>query len=191
MNRRTTIKGILALSFVGGSSFSLYRWISLHNAFNEKTLLSSGDLIADLAETIIPSSDTPGAKEASVHKYIINVITHCTAKVEQNKFLKGLESVKTYSNENFGKSFSNCNETQKNKILSYFEKNDTYDTPIFNKINTKLFGKSFFTQLKELTVDGYCLSQLGATKGLAYDYIPGNYKPCIALKKNQKSWATK
>jgi hypothetical protein len=61
---------------------------------------------------------------------------------------------------------------------------------MLNKINKKLFGESFFFKLKELTIEGYCLSQPGATIGLAYDYIPGKYEGCTPLKPNQKSWAT-
>ncbi|MGY0037942.1 gluconate 2-dehydrogenase subunit 3 family protein [Pedobacter sp. NJ-S-72] len=55
----------------------------------------------------------------------------------------------------------------------------------------KFLGIPFFIILKQLTVEGYCTSQTGATKGLAYDYIPRTFASCIPLTKNQRSWATK
>lgn len=191
MNRRTSIKSILTLSILSVSSFSVYKWIDLHQKLDYKSLISFKDLIIELADTIIPTTDTPGAKDANVQEYIINVIVNCTGKVEQNKFLNGLKSVNDYCSENFSKSFEKCNLDEKTSVLNYFEQQESYPYPILNKINNKFLGKSFYTQLKILTVSGYCCSQIGATKGLAYDYIPGTFKSCIPLKFGQKSWATK
>ena len=56
MNRRTTLKSILALSAAGISSFSAYKWISLNKEVNVNELLSYQSLIAELAETITNNS---------------------------------------------------------------------------------------------------------------------------------------
>lgn len=191
MNRRVSIKTILGLSFIGASSFSAYKWLTIHRDFDATKLASYKNLIADLAETIIPETDTPGAKQAGVEKYIINVITNCLPLTEQNKFISGLQGVEEYSHKIYGKTFSQCNIKEKSEILTHFEEKGVYSYQVLNKINNKVFGKSFFTQLKHLTVEGYCLSEIGATQGLCYDYIPVNYEACIPLKFNQKSWATK
>ncbi|WP_165503583.1 gluconate 2-dehydrogenase subunit 3 family protein [Pedobacter hiemivivus] len=191
MNRRTSIKSILGLSFIGASSFSVYKWINCHHTIDPDSFLSRKELIAELAETIIPSTDTPGAKEAKVENYIINILLNCTASVEQNLFLNGLTELESYTERQFQRTFFNCSVNDRNKILEYFEQRGVYKYTLFNKVSNRLLGKSFFSQLKSLTIDGYCLSQLGATRGLAYDYIPGNYAACISLTPNQKSWATK
>lgn len=191
MNRRTSIKSILGLSFIGVSSFSVYKWINCHHTIDPNSFLSRKKLLAELAETIIPSTDTPGAKEAKVENYIINVLLNCTERVPQNVFLNGLVELESYTKREFNSSFFSCGINDRNKILRYFEQKDIYKQPLLNRISNKILGKSFFSQLKSLTIDGYCQSQLGATKGLAYDYIPGNYEACISLTPNQKSWATK
>ncbi|MFC3559025.1 gluconate 2-dehydrogenase subunit 3 family protein [Pedobacter jamesrossensis] len=191
MNRRTTLKGILALSVAGVSSFSAYKWISLNKEVNIAELQSYKTLIDELAETIIPSTNTPGAKEAGVSGYIVNILTNCTGKREQNKFLNGLQDLEAYTNDSFDKSFVQCNANERTNILKHFEEKGTYSFQILNKINNKFLGQSFFSKLKSLTVEGYCLSELGATKGLVYDYIPQTFEACIPLKNNQKSWATK
>lgn len=191
MNRRTTLKSILALSVAGISSFSAYKWVSLNKEVDIAELQSYKSLIAELAETIIPATDTPGAKEAGVGSYIMNILTNCTGKREQNKFLNGLQDLEAYASDSFGRSFAQCNINEKTTILKHFEEKGSYSFQILNKINNKFLGQSFFSKLKNLTVEGYCLSELGATKGLVYDYIPQTFEACISLKTNQKSWATK
>ncbi|GGI25636.1 gluconate 2-dehydrogenase subunit 3 family protein [Pedobacter mendelii] len=191
MNRRTSIRSILALSALGISSFSAYKWFDLHQKISLSQITDFKVLIAELAETIIPQTDTPGAKSAGVQNYIINVLHNCTSKVEQNKFLNGLENVQNYTQSRFNKSFERCTSLQRVEILKHFEENDTYRYQILNKINNKLVGRPFFTLLKQLTVEGYCSSELGASQGLSYDYVPGSFIPCTPLNPNQKSWATK
>lgn len=191
MNRRTSIKSFLGVCIVGVSSFSAYKWFSLTKGVDAKVLFSYKPLIAELAETIIPTTDTPGAKAAGVENFIVNVLINCTDSRVQHKFLNGLNNLENYTLDKYNKTFFKCNDDERIDILKYFETSDIYSIHIFNKINDKIFGQSFFSKLKSLTIEGYASSKLGATKGLAYDYIPVNYEACIPLRKNQKSWATK
>ena len=191
MNRRTSLKSALGIGLVGISSFSAYKWYSLDQKVDVKSILSYKALIAELAETIIPQTDSPGAKAAGVEVYILNVISNCTRNREQNKFLNGLRDLEEYTTDKYDKTFFNCDKKEKIQILEHFEQKDTYSFAILNKINNKFLGQSFFSKLKSLTVEGYCLSKRGATEGLAYDYIPVNYNACVPIKPNQKSWATK
>jgi len=191
MNRRTSLKSALGLCLLGISSFSAYKWYSLNKEVDIRLIISFKPLISELAEIIIPQTDTPGAKAAGVENFIVNVITNCTGKKEQNKFLAGLNDLEKYTMDTYNKTFFKCSVKEKTQILEYFENKDTYRIRILNKINNKFLGQSFFTKLKNLTIEGYCSSQKGATEGLAYDYIPVNYEACIPLKPNQKSWATK
>lgn len=149
------------------------------------------DLISELTEMIIPQTDTPGAKEAKVYSYIINVVTNCFSTRDKNIFLRGLIDLERYSFSHFKTSFVNCNEPDKTQVISYFEDKGSYSSHLLNKVRRKIQGRSFFEQLKWLTVSGYCTSMLGATEGLAYEHIPRSYSSCTTLKPGQKSWATK
>lgn len=191
MNRRLYLKSTLALGGLAAVSFSLFKWFSLNTRVNPADLLDKRLLIAELAEMIIPRTATPGAKDAGVENYIINVLINCNSTKQQHKFYYGIIDLEAYSRSNFGKEFLKCSKKEKEEILQYFSVHSKYPNEILNKVNNKFFGKSFFSKLKELTVEGYCLSEAGATKGLAYDYIPGSFQACIPLQKNQKSWATK
>lgn len=191
MNRRTYLKSTLALGALAVASFSIFKWFDLNTPLDQGKLLSKRMIIADLAELIIPRTDTPGAKDAGVHDYIINVMTNCSNIKDQHKFYYGIIELEEYAVDHYQKEFLKCSNSEKASIMKYFSDNANYSYNIFNKINNKFFGRPFFSNLKTLTVEGYCLSELGATKGLAYDYIPGTFQACIPLKINQKSWATK
>ncbi|WP_158795389.1 gluconate 2-dehydrogenase subunit 3 family protein [Pedobacter sp. L105] len=191
MDRRTTIKSIIVVAYVGLSSFSFYKWIALNSAIDIQSLDQKKSLIAELGEVIIPRTDTPGAKDAKVEEYTIRMIKYCTERISQHNFLNGLNDLEVYVQKNYKRDFAACTEKEKIAVLQHFEDKSVFKVKVLNKINNKFFGIPFFVRLKQLTTEGYCISELGATKGLAYDYIPHMYQPCIPLTKDQKSWATK
>jgi hypothetical protein len=191
MNRKTALKSIAAIVALSGTSGILYKFLSPDEAIPLAELPKKKALIAELAETIIPRTDTPGAKDAQVENYIIKMITENSGVKTQRSFLAGLYYVESYTLEEFNKPFSNCTPEQKNSIVKRLENKARYSFKILNKVNKKLFGSPFFFLLRDLTVEGYCTSFVGATKGMAYDYTPVTFDACIPLQKNQLAWATK
>jgi Gluconate 2-dehydrogenase subunit 3 len=131
------------------------------------------NLLAEIADIIIPTTDTPGAKAASVEKFIVRIMRDCYKKEDQEVFYKGLAKFEADSKTKFGKGFVGLDIAQKNEMvkLSITE------------------NKDFFQKMKELTTTGYFSSEIGATKALEYLPIPGKYEGCIPLKKGQKAWA--
>jgi len=191
MNRRNAIKGVVAFSFVGASVFSIKKWFDVYKPVQISQFIDHKTLIAELAETIIPRTSSPGAKDAKVEEYIITMLINCTEKRVQHTFIDGLKKVQTMCMEKFNKTFETCDGPQKILILKVFEHKAIFENGFLRKIENKLWGQSFFSELKQLTVRGYFTSRVGATECLAYDYVPGKYQPCIPLTANQKSWATK
>lgn len=191
MNRKTAIKSIMAFVLVGGATGALYEFIKSGQTVPIKLLPQKKQLIAELAETIIPRTDTPGAKDAKVEEYIIKMIMHNTDAKAQKSFSEGLSALEHYTSSKYDKLFIHCNQSQKTEILKYFEQKGDYSFAIIKKVNKKLFGNAFFFQLRDLVAEGYSTSFLGATKGMAYDYIPITFEACVPLKKNQLAWAIK
>lgn len=130
-------------------------------------------LLAEVADIIIPTTDTPGAKAAGVEKFIVRVMRDCYKKEDQDKFYAGLAKLDADSQAKFGKGFIALDIPQKNEMV---------------KLSTTT-DKPFFQRMKELTVTGYFTSEIGATKALAYLPIPGKFEGCIPLKAGQKAWA--
>ena len=51
------------------------------------------------------------------------------------------------------------------------------------------YDQSFFKILKDYTMTGYFLSEIGATQALAYEKIPGGFQGDLPLRPDQKAWA--
>jgi hypothetical protein len=191
VDRRGYLRTVVSIGVVATSSFSLFKWVELNKSVDPGKLWGKREIIAEIAELIIPETDTPGAKSAGVDLYIIEVMINCNPVRQQHKFYAGLEDIESYATDTYNKHFLACTVLQKQAILQHFSEKAVYSNRILNKINNKFFGESFFSKIKNLTVEGYCLSKKGATMGLAYDYIPGGFEACIPLLPHQKSWATK
>lgn len=191
MKRRKVI-GLLLLAG-GGTATGLggLKWWQLNHTPDKAYLDGKLNLLSALAETIIPKTDTPGAKEAGVGQYLIDMVKDCTDKKTQNKFIDGLKDLEQYTQDKYNKFYETCTVEEQHQVMKHFqEKGKPYNGTI-GKAQNKFLGKSFFTTLKEYTVTGYCTSQIGATQGLAYLAVPGPYIGCTSLQKGQKTWATK
>ena len=188
MKRRKAIGGILALTGIGVAS---YTGINLFSGKpNRGQLKNYLNLISELVDVIIPPSDTPGAREAKVQDFIINFMESCSSNKEYNNFFNGLNDLQETCLSNYDANFETCSATQKITLLENLDSN-TDSNSLFTKINNKIRGRSFFNILKSLTVEGYCSSELGATKLLSYVAVPINYKAITTIKPNQKAWATR
>ena len=190
MNRRKAIGGIFGLVGVGFVSISGAKYLIGNSSHNIEQLEGHLNLIAELVDVIIPATTSPGAKESSVHTYVMNYMKDCSSRKEYNNFINGLNDLQETSIDSFNSVFEQCSKTQKNQLLENLEESSTY-AGLLLKINNKLRGRSFFNILKTLTIEGYCTSSNGATKHLVYMPVPGRYDAITKLKVNQKAWATK
>ncbi len=122
-------------------------------------------------ETIIPKTDTPGAGELGVDKFVQKMITDCYDKKTQSGLASGLSNLDEQSVQLYGKSFTETSAAQKIKLLQDFEKSSDAST------------KSFFGLLKNLTIQGYMNSEYVMTNITHYEMIPGRYHGCVPVKK--------
>ena len=130
-------------------------------------------LLAEVADVIIPTTSTPGAKAAGAEKFIVRVMRDCYPMEEQKKFYAGLAKLDSDSKTAHGKGFTALSNDQKNGMVK--------------KLTTA--DQAFFRRMKELTVTGYFTSEIGASQALEYVEVPGRLEACIPYKKGQKAWA--
>lgn len=103
-----------------------------------------------LCEIIIPKTDTPGAKEANVNRYIDLIITD-GVDTQRTQFLDGLGWLDNYSVNRFGKTFVACDRTQQTQMVKdCLENNDPNGAPAFMR-----FAKSMIARLYYNTQAGY------------------------------------
>ena len=189
MNRR---KAIIRIT-LGGAGLAAaiggYKWYGIAKTPDVRYVTGNKELLAALAETIIPATDTPGAREAGVADFIVMMVRECLDRKNANNFIDGLKDLQSYSKSKFGKDFEHCTATEQEAVMTHFEKRDKPYGGIAGKVQNRYLGKPFFIILKELTVEGYCTSEPGATKGLAYVNVPGSYRGCMPMTSGQKAWA--
>ncbi|MCE7063928.1 gluconate 2-dehydrogenase subunit 3 family protein [Dyadobacter sp. CY326] len=175
MNRREAVQKITFL--LGGTlSAPLMAGIMGERLNFGPSLELSADqeaLLADVADVIIPTTGTPGAKAAGADKFITRIMRDCYEIADQKKFYSGLDKIDAQSKEVYGKGFSALDATQKNDIVK----------------RTTVSDKPFFLQMKGLTITGYFTSEIGATQALDYLPIPGRFDGSWPMPKGQKSWA--
>jgi Gluconate 2-dehydrogenase subunit 3 len=109
-------------------------------------------MIERLADIIIPTDDTPGAREAGVAEFIDLMVSRDTDL--QRDFRAGLNWLNTNSHENSGKLFLQLNADQQTALLeplAYKKKFRPGEEP----------GRKFFALIREYTVMGFYTSEIG------------------------------
>jgi hypothetical protein len=139
-----------------------------------------------LTEMIIPRTDTPGAIEAGVPRFLEVMVSDWYTDRERAIFFSGLEMLDNYCTDSFNKRFLECDQDQRISALEQAEKDsEGYKADadgMTGEGEGSLMpgpedeGKPFFIKLKELTVLGYYTSEVGAKQELRYDPMPMEYK---------------
>jgi hypothetical protein len=191
MKRRKAIGTILLAGGATAAGIGGYEWYELSKSPDRNYLFSRKSLLADLADTIIPATDTPGAREAGAVEYMMHLLGECTDTKTLNRFVEGLQDLEAYTQKQFHRNFSDCSDREKQAVLAHFSQKSGIRFRLLEKVKNKVTGKSFFETLKSYTVQGYCISEKGASLGMRYLAVPGKYLSCIPLEPNQKAWATK
>lgn len=156
---------------------------------NYKPVFFSEDqarLVSEVAEIILPKTDTPGAKEVGVPNFIDMLVKDCYKEEDQNKFLDGLAQFDETAKKELGDSFI---KNSAEKQLEYVKK--VHNEAVNAAKSDPTTPRPFILKLKELTMLGYFVSEPGATKVLQYIAVPGAYHGCIPVSEagNGKTWA--
>ena len=191
MKRRKAIGTIILSGTAVATGIGGYEWYTLTKTPDKMYLSSRKKLLEEIAETIIPATDTPGAKEAGAVNYMMNILLECTDDKTLNRFITGLKELEDYTKSRFNRSFEQCSSSEREWILQHFEEKSRPTRSLLEKVKNKYTGLPFFTALKTCAVFGYCISEKGASIGMHYIAVPGKYLSCIPLEPNQKAWATK
>jgi hypothetical protein len=191
MNRRKALSRIILAGIGGTLAFGGFKWYEVSKTPDIAWLESHKDLLAALADTIIPQTDSPGAHAAAAQDFMITLLKDCTDRHTLNKFIDGCKALESHCQSKYQSSFSHCPEAVRIALLTDLEKKDCPASGILGKAETRYLGKPFFSTLKEYTVIAYCTSEPGATHGLAYVPVPVTYHGCLPLQPGQPAWATK
>src|SRR2546429_3635504 len=128
--------------------------------FFDKDELSA---VEALTELIIPTDESPGAKEAQVARYI-DFIVSAAAEFNpslQHQWTEGLQLLDRLSREKYRSSFHEISARDKEKLL------EEMSLPEHDAGQTHP-GYEFYRLVKEMTVEGFYTSRVGLIDVLGY-----------------------
>lgn len=158
--------------------------------------------INEVAEVILPKTDTPGAKEANVGATIAVIAADCYTDAQRDHFKTGLKDIDNRAQTQFGKPFLLLDTDSKTALLSeldseanaYNKKIGLWDVatdkPSDREPGTDLPLPHAFSLVKQMSLYTFFTSEVGATKVLRYVAVPGYYDGELEYKKGDKAWAT-
>lgn len=135
-------------------------------------------LLAEITETIIPATDTPGAKDIGLHKFVLRMVDDCSEPEEQQTFLTGLAQFEEMAKQKSGDNFLEMDKGQREQFVKALDAIKSGDD---NEEKEKPIN-AFYSKVKDLTVRGYMTSEFVMTKQLYYKMIPGKFKGCVEIK---------
>ena len=146
-------------------------------------------LIADIAETILPKTQTPGAKEMAVPQFIDKMVKETMDEVSQKSLIEGLESFENEVKSKYNIDFISLNAKQKISFLEKLDKEKPRSGLSMWGIDLEKVAPkpTFFKIIKGLTLFGFYTSEEIGRNVLVYDPVPGEYIGCMPIK-GQNSW---
>lgn len=121
-------------------------------------------------DTLIPTTDTPGAVDLDVHHFVQNILKHCYEEEARKDFVKGLDLLQRHAKDDCKSEFGTCSKEQRIQLLHDFEQSEEERK------------ESFYALLKELTILGYTTSEYVMTNLTNYTMVPGHFNGCVSLK---------
>ena len=201
MKRRDAIKKVALL--LGGTLsaptlMAMSRWEQSFIQNTEGVLFSLTEMqrkiVAEVAEMIIPKTDTAGAKDAGVPAFIEMMLKDCYYEPEHLSFMKGVTALEK-------DKFLDLDESRRTLVLKKIEA-ETKDMMKAREVKQTKMGDNddkevmkaqaeglpFWRLMKELTLLGYFTSEVGTKASFEYVQIPSKLEN-IKIKPNQKAYA--
>ena len=181
MNRRSALKqaALLAggIAWLPSCDFGPERVaVALDNL---KIDLDHQDLLARVAEVIIPSGETPGAESLDLYRFVLVMVDDCEAKPYQDKFVSGLQHFVPFVKEHLGSSFPAKDPKKNEEILTKvlaFENPPPAAVPVLEDVQT------FLSLTKKHTIRGYMASEYFMTEKFPYKLVPGPFQACVSTE---------
>ena len=163
-------------------------------------------LVAEIAEVIIPKTNTPGAKDVNVQDVIEILLKDCYPEEQQKHFAAGLKDLEAESKK-LGGGFVDLDNPNKLKALEVMRTKATEESEknakakeAAEQIDSESGAKKvdhmkkdppipFFTIVRDLTIFGYYSSEHGVTKEFDYLPVPGRFEGCVTIGPNTKAFS--
>ena len=147
--------------------------------------------IAEIAEHILPKTETPGAKDILLDRFLDKIILNCYTEELKQKFVEGFNAFQTSCKELTGKSFEACSKKERDEVLTKQEEIPFKPARfVWGRLVSPSKGEAtFYRELKGLCIFGYFSSEQIGENVLNYDPIPGKFIGCVPLSEIGNAWS--
>ena len=169
----------------------------------------------EVADTILPTTSTPGAKAARTGAFMALIVTDSYSPRDRKVFRDGIPAIDAASMKAHNVSFMKATPAQRLSVLDALDK----DQKTFMEARSEQMKAAkaalqdqqkqgapaadagaatavtedppahYFRMMKELALLGYFTSEIGMTQALRYIESPGRYDPVVDYHPGEKAWA--
>lgn len=175
MQRRTAIKSLAAaaaMAWMLPSCISDPRKVAI--ALNHlKVTADEEDLLGLVADTIIPETDTPGARSVAAHHFTLVMVDDCLPEGQQQQYLSGMRDFESALKKITGDDFRSASPERREEMLSaLIDQRELLPADV----------RFFWERSRSYILQGYTSSQYFLTEVKPYQLIPGpEYKGCVPV----------
>lgn len=128
-------------------------------------------MLAAIAETILPDTNTPGAKEVAAHMFALQMMNDCYKQEHRERFLQGMNQFQKDVKDKHKRSFTECPANEQVEII----------TACNAQKDANNDAAYFYNTFKGLTIQAYTGSKYYLTKVQEYKLVPGKFKSSVAV----------
>lgn len=128
-------------------------------------------LIASIADTLLPKSETPGATDVSAAEFTAKMVDDCLSRQDQAKWLSGMNRFFELTAAENSASFDKWNRADREKFLSAFEEKKVEDRD----------ASFFYRTVRRFSLQAYTSSEYFMTSIQNYKMLPGPFRGCVAM----------
>jgi hypothetical protein len=155
-----------------GALISLPAWAdgwSLDNMVVDPGMftIQEQDMLASVADTIIPAGNSIGALKVGVDKFLQKLFQDCYEKDVQSNIKDQLSKLQSNAQSAYAKGFAACDQQQRQELLLKFS------------TSQEKSEKDFFDLVKSETIRGFNTSKEVMLDYLRYKVVPGHYYGCV------------
>ncbi len=153
----------------------------------------------EVAETILPETDTPGAKAAAVGAFMALWVRDVYTLENQAVFLEGMEVLEEACRGAHGVGFADATASQRLALLEDFDREQHAWTAAREAVRrgevsplpevTAESPPHWFRLMKETALLGYFTSEIGYHQAQRYEETPGRHDPCATYTPGDPAWA--
>ena len=211
--RVTAVLGGVAL--VGGSTF--LAGCRVDRGADEPFSADDIAFLDEVADTILPTTGTPGAKAAKTGAFMALMVHDSYQPRDQKIFRDGMRRIDDATRSAYNVSFMQATPEQRLAVLTPIDRDQRSHSRAVDEERRKKSlawlsepGKEgakdlaigaatsatgnppahYFRMMKELALLGYFTSEIGATQALRYVETPGRYEPCVPFTPGERIWAS-